>query len=202
MNQGDSAVEHLTNCIEIKKDMVHDNALKSWTGFSHCTIRCNVLYYYYTVCCHWTIRLKLSELALKGGRNLEEEEEVLYCWKSNWEIGGNFGNLTKMESQLNNWDYFGNLTKMGSKLKNWEHFRNLTKMKSQQRNSDNVCWGVWDVLEYCDVNFEYDITFLKFVQTNLCSVLLLLVFLLLRISWKIVPFKCSQRNPMVGCVSL
>ena len=83
MNQGDSAVEHLTNCIEIKKDMVHDNALKSWTGFSHCTIRCNVLYYYYTVCCHWTIRLKLSELALKGGRNLEEEEEVPYCWKSN-----------------------------------------------------------------------------------------------------------------------
>ena len=121
------------------KDVVHDHALKSWTGFSHCTIRCNVLYYYYTVCCHWTIRLKLSELALKGGRNLEEEEEVPYCWKSNWEIGGNFWKLDQDGIPTEQLRFFWKSDQDGIQTEKlrifWKPDSNLTELNLSEEKS-------------------------------------------------------------------
>ena len=121
------------------KDVVHDNALKSWTGFSHCTIRCNVLYYYCTVCCHWTIHLKLSELALKGGRNLEEEEEVPYCWKPNWEIGGNFWKLDQDGIPTEQLRFFWKSDQDGIQTEKlrifWKPDSNLTELNLSEEKS-------------------------------------------------------------------
>ena len=119
---------------------------------------------------------------------------VPYCWKSNWEIGGNFGNLTKMKSQLK--DFFGNFTEDNYAQWLW------------------ACWSwrgkidwlklLWqNILKSWDINFEQDVDFLRFVQTYLlfrmsAPYISIVENFLKNWPFQVLPLNTAQRHAIVG----
>ena len=117
----------------------------------HCILICNVLNCI-LMYCYMPSQIKWAGQQWKVGGN----PGVPYCWKSNWKIGWNFGNLTKMKSQTNN---FGEISLTATMIVTLLILKRKNLIKCWHDSSElrhcfsEICRNISIVQNFCSLYF-------------------------------------------------